>query len=116
MVCAPGRTTSGTTPSKIFNYIFYFSKTIASMFTTCERFIAIGWMVDAPGKATPGTPASKFIYISKTIASMFTTCESFIAIGWMVCAPGKATPGTPASIIFKFLLKFIIGYTDQLLI
>ena len=65
MVCAPDRTTSGTPASII--YYFYFSKTIPSMFTTCESLIAIGGMVCAPGKATPGTPASKIFIFPKPL-------------------------------------------------
>ena len=99
---------------------FFISKTTASTFpTTCESYIAIGWMVCAPvGKGGSHSDRDfslvskvkcvnfhqdrnvgqhrilqlvQFFFISKITARTFpTSCESLIAIGWTLCAPDSS--------------------------
>ena len=103
---ALGRAAPGTPASKIFIYFFLISKTIASMFSTCESSIAIGWKVCAPGMRTPSTPASTvfylfiFFYFQNHHEHVWNNLSKFHRNRMNAVCSCRATPGTRASTIF----------------
>ena len=75
--------------------------------TTCSNLIAIGWIMCAPGRATPVTPAStifKFLNFQNHREHVYNNFWKFHRnrMNGACSCRESATPGTPASTIFKF--------------